>query len=94
MSCKTPVVATRKGGIPLAVKNGINGFLVRPRNSRQIADTCNKLLADDKLRKKMGEVARQIVEKKFTWKKIAQKYIRVYKKAYTNHKNNKNHNKK
>lgn len=94
MSCKTPVVATRKGGIPLAVKNGVNGFLVRPRSSQQIAEAVNKLLANDELRKKMGEAARQTVERKFTWKKIAQKYIRVYKKAYTNHQNNKNHSKK
>ena len=47
MSCKTPVVATRKGGIPLAVKNGVNGFLVRPRSSQQIAEAVNKLLAND-----------------------------------------------
>lgn len=93
MSCKTPVVATRKGGIPLVVKNGINGFLVRPRSSQQIAEAVNKLLANDELRKKMGEAARQTVEKKFTWKKVAQKYIRVYKQAYTNHQNGKNYNK-
>lgn len=84
MAAKTPVIATRKGGIPLAVKNGINGFLIRPRSSHQIAEACNKLLENDGLRKKMGEVARKTVEEKFTWKKIAQKYIRIYKNSYTN----------
>lgn len=94
MVCKTPVIATRKGGIPLAVKNGINGFLIRPKSSRQIAAACNKLLENDELRKKMGEAARKTVEQKFTWKKIAQKYIRIYKKAYKNGNGKKNSKKK
>ena len=81
MATKTPVIASRKGGIPLAVKDGLNGMLVRPRNSKQIVDACNKLLEDDELRRKMGEVARETVEKRFTWKKIAEKYLRLYKNA-------------
>jgi len=89
MVCKTPVIATRKGGIPLAVKNGLNGFLIRPRNTRQIAEACNKLLENDELRKKMGETARKTVEQRFTWKKITRKYIRIYRKAYTNGNNKK-----
>ncbi len=89
MATKTPVIATRKGGIPLAVKNGINGFLIRPKNSRQIAEACNKLLENDELRKKMGDAARETVEKKFIWKKIAQKYLRIYQKAYINGNNKK-----
>ncbi len=82
MSCKTPVVATRKGGIPLAVKDGFNGFLIRPKNSTQIAEACNKILDNEKMRKKMGEAARQTVEQKFTWNKIAKKYIRIYKRYW------------
>ena len=94
MATKTPVVATRKGGIPLAVKNGVNGILVRPKSSRQIAEACNKLLENEELRQKMGEAARQTVEQKFTWKKIAQKYLRIYKKAYANGNSKKNGKKK
>lgn len=84
MAAKTPIIATRKGGIPLAVKNGINGFLIRPKSSRQIAEVCNKLLENNELRKKMGAAARETVEERFTWKKIARKYIRIYRKVYTN----------
>jgi len=89
MAAKTPIIASRRGGIPLAVKNGINGFLIRSRNSQQIAMACNKLLENEDLRKKMGEAARQTVEQRFTWKKIARKYIRIYKKAYKNGNNKK-----
>ena len=90
MAAKTPVIASRKGGIPLAVKNGINGILIRPRNSKQITEACNKLLENDELRKKMGEAARETVEKKFTWKKIAEKYARIYKTAYSGQNGNNN----
>ncbi len=89
MASKTPVIATRKGGIPLLVKHNVNGLFVRPRNAQKIADACNKLLKDDKLREKMGEAARKTVEEKFTWKKIALKYHRLYKKHARL--NNRNH---
>ena len=90
MAAGTPVVATRKGGIPLAVKDGVNGILIRPRNSQQIVNATRKILENDELRKKMGEAARKTVEEKFTWEKIAQKYLRIYNKAYANGNSNGN----
>ena len=84
MAAKTPVIATRKGGIPLLVKSGYNGFFVRARNSQEIAQTCNRILRNDKLRKKMGENARKSVEEKFTWKKTAMKFHRLYRKICRN----------
>lgn len=80
MSCNTPVVVTRKGGIPLAVKDGQNGFFIKPRNSNDIADKVNKLLENDDLRKKMSIKAREIAEKKFSWKLISQKFENIYQK--------------
>ena len=79
MASKTPVITTRRGGIPMLVKSGHNGIFVKARNSKRIAEAVNKLLENDELRKKMGENAREIVEKKFTWKKIAKKYQRIYR---------------
>ena len=92
MASKTPVIATRKGGIPLLVKHGHNGLFVKPRNSKKIAEAVNKLLKDAKLREKMGEEARKTVEKDFTWKIIAKKFDRLYKKYGNGH--NKNGNSK
>ena len=86
MAAKTPVIATRKGGIPLLIKPGYNGVFVKARNSKKIADACNKLLKDDDLRKKLGENARKTVEQNFTWKKIALKFHRLYKRICQNNK--------
>ncbi|MBI1919348.1 glycosyltransferase family 4 protein [Candidatus Microgenomates bacterium] len=80
MSCQTPVVVTRKGGIPLAVKDGYNGFFVRPRNSSEIVEKVNKLLDDKALRHKMGQNARKSVEKKFSWEIIAHRFENIYAK--------------
>lgn len=84
MACQTPVVVTRKGGIPLAVKEGFNGFFVRPRNSNDLAEKINKLLVDSKLRWEMGRNARKIVEEKFTWEKIVKRFEKIYERHTTN----------
>ncbi|MEK7450321.1 MAG: glycosyltransferase family 4 protein, partial [Patescibacteria group bacterium] len=78
MSCQTPVVVTRKGGIPLAVKEGYNGFFVRPRNSSEIVEKVNKLLDNHSLRLKMGQNARKSVEEKFSWELIGRKFEYLY----------------
>ena len=79
MICRTPVVVTRKGGVTLSVKDGHNGFFIRPRNSVDLAEKVNKLLRSKRLRRKMGDNARQVVLDKFDWSKIIKKFIRVYK---------------
>lgn len=78
MAASTPVVVTRKGGIPLAVKDGYNGLFVRPRNAKDIAEKVNRILENDEMRRRMGKNARKIVEEKFTWSIIAQTFMRVY----------------
>jgi glycosyltransferase involved in cell wall biosynthesis len=78
MATKTPVVVTRKGGIPLAVKDGINGVYIKPRNAKDIADKVNKLLANDTMRGKLGNKARQTIVDKFTWEQIAHRFELMY----------------
>lgn len=92
MACKTPVVVTRKGGIPLAVKDGVNGYFVRPRNSTEIAEKVNLLLSNEEKRQKMAENARRIAEEKFSWEVIAHRFILMYMR-FAYFPKNKNHNK-
>ena len=80
MACQTPVVVTRKGGIPLAVKEGYNGLFVRPRNSSEIVEKVNKLLDNESLRYKMGQNSRKTVEKKFSWEVIAHRFELMYQR--------------
>ncbi len=80
MACETPVVVTRKGGIPLAVKDKVNGLFIKPRNSNDIADKVNLLLNNEELRNKLAKKAREIAVNKFSWKVIANKFNNIYEK--------------
>jgi len=80
MACETPVVVTRKGGIPLAVKDGQNGLFIRPRNSNDIVEKINLLLTNENLRNKMAKKARQIAEEKFSWETIGKRFENIYEK--------------
>jgi glycosyltransferase involved in cell wall biosynthesis len=63
-SCK-PVVATRVGGIPEVVQDGVTGFLVPPRTPAEIAEKILVLLEDKALREKMGRDGHRAAESKF-----------------------------
>lgn len=91
MSHKTPVVVSRKGGVSTIVKDGVNGFLIRPRSPALIAEKVNLLLNDDKLRWKMGDKAYKTVMEKFNWARIASKFYRLYEKALQKNPISKNH---
>jgi len=53
----TAIVATGVCGNPEVVEDGVNGFLVRPKDSEQLAGVLAKLLADKPLREKLAAAA-------------------------------------
>jgi L-malate glycosyltransferase len=65
-ACRRPVVATRDGGLPEVVCHGENGFLVGREDLAGLVHHTGLLIADEKLRQRMGARARQIVEERFT----------------------------
>lgn len=78
---KTPVVVSRKGGVTTLVKDGYNGFLIRPRSPKLIVEKVNLLLQDEKLAERMGERAYKTVTEKFSWDRIATKFYNLYDKC-------------
>ena len=79
MAAGKPVVATNVGGNPVLVKNGINGYLVPPKNQEMMAEMILKLLKDKKLRDKMGKEGRKMVEEHFNIQRVIRDYESVYK---------------
>ena len=53
-----PVVATRVGGVPDVVRDGVDGFLVEPGDVDGMAERLSQLAADASLRHRMGEAGR------------------------------------
>lgn len=80
MASKKPVVATHSGGVTSIISSGVNGYLVKTRDSKAIVETVNMLLANDELRKKIGKKAYETVKEKFTWEKMTEQYEKIYKK--------------
>lgn len=65
-ACRKPVVATRVGGIPEIIEDGINGYLVEPGDIDTLAKRVDALISDPSLRARFGEAGRAQVEKNFT----------------------------
>jgi len=74
-----PIIATSAGGTDELVQDGVNGFVVKAKNSDDIAEKLEKLINNPDLTKKMGIESRKIAEK-MSWESVAQKYFEVYKK--------------
>ena len=53
MACGSAVIVPRNGGCQDFVKDGINGFLIDTTDRRSCTDALEKLINDEKLRKKM-----------------------------------------
>ncbi|MDO8512174.1 MAG: glycosyltransferase family 4 protein [bacterium] len=67
----TCAVASRSGGVPEAVLDGVTGLLCEPDNPKDTADKIIKLLKNDELREKLNENAHKRVVDDFTWEKRA-----------------------
>jgi glycosyltransferase involved in cell wall biosynthesis len=80
MATGKPLVGTSVGGIPLLIDDSITGYLVKPKNPREIAEAILKL-RDKKLRLKMGKMARKKAVESFTWKIITNQLVEIFKTA-------------
>jgi len=66
MRAGLPIVSSDEGSIPEVVIDGVNGFIIDPKDIDMLTDRVLKLIIDPKLRIKMGNAGREIYEKKFT----------------------------
>jgi glycosyltransferase involved in cell wall biosynthesis len=82
LACGKPAVATRVGGTPEIIEDGLNGFLVNPEDPEDIAEAALKLLEDRGLRLMMGKEGRMKAEKVFDLRKNLNKMRDVYLKLH------------
>jgi glycosyltransferase involved in cell wall biosynthesis len=69
-ACGKPVVATRVGGIPEIIRDGVNGFLVDAQNVEMLTARVNRLVEDKELRQHLGTEGRRLVERNFNLRPI------------------------
>jgi len=80
-ACGTPVVAFRSTGLLDIVSHKKSGWLADQYNYEDLARGIQWVLEDHDRQKKLGEKARRISEKNFSYPVIAKKYIQVYERA-------------
>ncbi|MGH8265437.1 MAG: glycosyltransferase, partial [Steroidobacteraceae bacterium] len=78
MACARPIVATRAGGIPEIVEEGVNGRLVPPRDHTAMAKAIVELLRDGGERRRMGEAGLARVRTRFTVERMVRQTADVY----------------
>jgi glycosyltransferase involved in cell wall biosynthesis len=77
----TPVVASRVGGLPSAIEDGVTGRLVQERDATALADALAGLLRNPGLGRVLGTAARAHVVQAFGWDRYAERLITAYDRA-------------
>jgi nucleoside-diphosphate-sugar epimerase len=78
MQAALPIVASRTGGIPDVIEDGVNGILVPPGEPEELAHAINRLLADRDLARRLSEGAQERA-KDYDWEVLAERVLRVYR---------------
>jgi glycosyltransferase involved in cell wall biosynthesis len=78
MACGTPVVATSAGALPEVVGEDGAGILVPPRDAQALAMAIRQILEDGLQRERMAKAGRERVENLFSWRKVAERTVKVY----------------
>jgi glycosyltransferase involved in cell wall biosynthesis len=65
MAYSKPIVATKVGGIPELVEDGVSGFLVARGDTGSAAEKLDRLAKDPEMRRNMGQIGKRIVSEKF-----------------------------
>ncbi|MEX0585917.1 MAG: glycosyltransferase family 4 protein [Pirellulales bacterium] len=81
MAAGLPVVATRVGGIPEMVADGVTGRVVPAGRPVILAKAIAELAADDSMRRRLGEEGRRRIDREFSPHAIAPKVVAVYEQV-------------
>jgi N-acetyl-alpha-D-glucosaminyl L-malate synthase BshA len=79
MACGVPPVATRVGGVPELITDGVDGYLTPVGDVTAQARRVVELLTDDSLHARMAAVARRTAEERFASSIIIPQYERYYR---------------
>ena len=73
-----PVVASRVGGLPEIIENGVTGWLVNPNEAEQFADKIEHLICNAQHAGKMGLAGRRRIVQQFTQEKMIASFEKLF----------------
>jgi glycosyltransferase involved in cell wall biosynthesis len=80
MATSLPVVATRVGGLPEIVVDGVTGLLVPAGDALALAAAIERLLADPELAGRMGAAGRRRAVERYSWDVVAEQALGHYRR--------------
>jgi N-acetyl-alpha-D-glucosaminyl L-malate synthase BshA len=78
MACQTPAIATRVGGVPELIENGVNGLLFAVGDVEAMADASVALLSNPERHMAMRKAARKTAQDRFCSTRILPRYVAFY----------------
>ncbi|MBS0552218.1 MAG: glycosyltransferase, partial [Proteobacteria bacterium] len=84
-AARVPIIASRAGGMPEAVREGVNGLLIEPGDVAALAAAMNRLLDDSTLRTCMGEAGRKLVLDEFSVDAMCEGNLAIYRRLLQAH---------
>ena len=83
MAAGLPIVASRVGGVPELVEDGVTGLTVPPRNPAALAEALRRLLTDATLRARLGAAGRLRAEQAFSLVTFRRAHLDLYRELTT-----------
>ena len=80
MSCGTPVVATKFGGIRKNLKNEYDAMMVDPTNEEKFSEAMTRILTDGALSQRLVENGLKTIRERFSWEAIAATTLEFYQR--------------
>ena len=84
MACKVPSIATRVGGVPELIDDGVTGLLYPVGNVEEMAAGAIGLLKDRDRLEAMRDAARKTAQKRFCASLVVPQYVKFYESVLEN----------
>jgi glycosyltransferase involved in cell wall biosynthesis len=78
MQFSLPIVSTIWRGIPSIIKDGDNGFLVKPKDASMLTEKLEVLILNPSLRQRMGSLGRNIFLERYTLKEFQNRMGQIF----------------
>ena len=78
MSYGIPAIASRVGGIPDIIEDGVSGLLVPPADPRALAGALERVARDPAYAQRLADAGRERLRTDFSWDVITKKWDAVY----------------
>jgi len=75
MALGRPIITTNVAGCRETVEDGVNGFLVPPRNVNALLDAMTRFIENPQLITIMGKQSRRLAEQRFDIRKQTEKLV-------------------